>query len=292
MKTNLTVAQANDNSGQMQPLIESVLPDYSAAVSGFLSTVEQEVIDPTLISVDPESILSSGKQVMGTQEEFFNNISQALQLGIQGRVDALTRRLLLGLGLVLITTVGAFVAGLALMRAISQPLQSLTSAAQRLATGDMAARAQILSGDEVGQTAAAFNSMADRLGQSLTALTDRTRDLTLAAEVSQRIAEVRDIGVLLTEAVELIHTRFNLYYAQVYLLDGTAQNLVLRAGTGEVGQKLIERRFSLPVNSASLNGIAVLEQRAVIISDTAHSPTDVCASPERRSHPGCPGSAE
>ena len=273
LNTNLDVALQNNKSGPMQPLIADVLPDYSAKVLGFLNNVEQEVAASPSIELDPETLLSEGKQVIATQEQFFDNVSEGLQLGIQGRINALTTRLLLGLGLVVITAVAAFVSGLSVMRAISQPLQSLTAAAKRLATGDLTARAQVLSADEVGQTAAAFNSMADQLGESLTALTDRTRDLTLATDVSQRIAEVRDIGLLLTDAVELIQTRFNLYYAQVYLLDGVGQNLILRAGTGEVGKKLLEGNFRLPVTSASLNGIAAMEQRPVIISDTAQTAT-------------------
>jgi len=271
LNTNIGVAIQTNKSGQMQPLIEAALSDYSASMLNFLDSVEQQVIAPPNISADPETLLTDGQQMMSAQENFYDSVSQALQIGIQERINALTSRLILGLSLVFITAVVAFVIGLSIMRAISRPLQSLTSAAQRLATGDMGARAKVLSGDEVGQTAAAFNTMADRLGQTLTALTDRTRDLTLATEVSQRISEVRDIEVILTEAVELIQNRFDLYYAQVYLLDNARQNLILRAGTGEAGQKLIERGFHLPVNTASLNGVAVMEQRVVIISDTAQS---------------------
>ncbi len=273
LNTNLGVALQTNKSGQMRPLIESALSGYSASMLDFLNNVEQQVIAESNISLDSTTLINDGQQLLVVQETFFDIVSQALQTGIQERIDALMNRLILGLSLVLITAVVAFVIGLSVMRSISRPLQSLTSAAHRLATGNMTARAHVVRGDEVGQTAAAFNAMADRLGQTLTALTDRTRDLTLATEVSQRIAEVRDIGMLLNQAVELIQSRFDLYYAQVYLLDSAGQNLILRAGTGEAGQKLLEQGFRLPVSSSSLNGIAVMEQRAVIISDTAQTPS-------------------
>jgi PAS domain S-box-containing protein len=271
LNTNLGFALQSDKSGQMQPLIKSALADYSISMSRFLDNVERKVITPEHISIDPGSLLADGQGLMVVQEHFFDNVSQALRIGIQGRIRTMTNRLLLGLGLVLITATFAFAIGLSVMRAISQPLQSLTAAAQRLALGDMAARAQILSGDEVGQTAAAFNTVMDRLSQTLTTLTERTRDLTLAMEVNQHLSEVRDIGTLLAEAVELIQDRFDLYYTQVYLVDTSRRNLVLRAGTGEVGIQLLNRGHRLPISPASLNGRAAAECTPVLVGNTEQS---------------------
>jgi GAF domain-containing protein len=101
----------------------------------------------------------------------------------------------------------------------------------------------------------------------------RTRDLELAAEVGQSLATVRDLDTLLSQAVELIRARFDLYYTQVYLLDPSGRTLVMRAGTGEVGRQLRQRGFRLPVNTGSLNGSAAIERRAVIVADTANTPS-------------------
>lgn len=100
----------------------------------------------------------------------------------------------------------------------------------------------------------------------------RTRDLQAAAEVGQHISRVRDVDVLLTEAVELIRAHFDLYYVQVCLLDSSSQMLLMRAGTGPVGNELRLRGFRLPVGSDSLNGLAVLEKRPVVVADTKISP--------------------
>jgi len=102
---------------------------------------------------------------------------------------------------------------------------------------------------------------------------ERTRDLALAAEVGQRVSEVRDLDALLTGAVELIRSRFDLYYAQVYLTNATATALELRAGTGDVGRELLRRAHRLPIGPGSLNGRAASEKQAVIVSDTTTNPS-------------------
>jgi signal transduction histidine kinase len=103
-------------------------------------------------------------------------------------------------------------------------------------------------------------------------VTDRTHDLELAAEVGRAISEMTvDVHTLLKQAVELIRERFGLYYTQIYLVDPAGGNLILRAGTGEVGAKLIMRGHQLPVGPGSLNGRAASEKRVVIVSNTSRS---------------------
>jgi|CXWL01.1.fsa_nt_gi GAF domain-containing protein len=102
---------------------------------------------------------------------------------------------------------------------------------------------------------------------------ERTRDLTLAAEVSRSISQVRDVDALLADAVEVIRARFDLYHAQVYLADPQRQTLVLRAATGNAGKELLRLSHRLLIGPGSLNGRAAAEKRTVIVPDTAADPS-------------------
>lgn len=102
-------------------------------------------------------------------------------------------------------------------------------------------------------------------------IAERTQSLELAAEVGHSISQVRALGVMLTDAVELIRSRFDLYYAQVYLTNPTQTELLLHAGTGPVGEELLRRHHSLPLDTASINGRAAFEKRPVVIPDTLSS---------------------
>jgi signal transduction histidine kinase len=62
------------------------------------------------------------------------------------------------------------VAGYMLSRQISEPLAELTGVADRMAAGDLTARATVSGTDEVGRLSASFNGMAERMEQTITAL--------------------------------------------------------------------------------------------------------------------------
>jgi GAF domain-containing protein len=104
-------------------------------------------------------------------------------------------------------------------------------------------------------------------------LNARTHELALAAEVGRSVSRVRSLEVMLKEAAELIRARFNLYYVQVYLTNPSQTELLLRAGTGQVGAELVARGHRLPLNSVSINGRASTEKHSVVIGDTSSSPT-------------------
>ena len=99
----------------------------------------------------------------------------------------------------------------------------------------------------------------------------RTQNLELAAEVGRTVSQLRDLDIMLQDACDLIQREFDLYYVQVYLTDPTKRNLILEAGTGEIGAQLRERGHSLQLNTGSINGRAAVEKRSVVISDTAES---------------------
>lgn len=104
------------------------------------------------------------------------------------------------------------------------------------------------------------------------AVNARLNELSLAAEVGRAVSQVRELDVMLEDAVEIIRSRFDLYYTQVYLTDPSQTALVLEAGTGTVGAELLARGHRLPLDSGSINGRAALEKRPVVITDTASSP--------------------
>lgn len=105
-----------------------------------------------------------------------------------------------------------------------------------------------------------------------TRVAERTRDLILAAEVGRNITQVRDLNTLLIEAVERIRERFDLYYVQIYLADNRQQLLNLHAGTGQVGELLVQRGHQLRIGPGSINGLAAAGRQIVIVSDTKDSP--------------------
>lgn len=100
----------------------------------------------------------------------------------------------------------------------------------------------------------------------------RTRDLALANEVGRTVQTMRDQDKLLSSAIRVIQSYFNLYLAQIYLLNDEGNTLVLRAAEGQAAERLLRQEHFLTVNAASINGRAAFEKRPQIVSDTKESP--------------------
>lgn len=117
-------------------------------------------------------------------------------------------------------------------------------------------------GDEIGQLAGAFSSMTaalsnlvegleERVDSRTAELQQRSSYLQASAEVSRATASILEPEELIRRSVEVIGEYFRLYYVGLFLLDETRQWAILRAGTGEAGQKMLQRRHRLPIGRAA-----------------------------------------
>jgi anti-anti-sigma regulatory factor/putative methionine-R-sulfoxide reductase with GAF domain len=86
-----------------------------------------------------------------------------------------------------------------------------------------------------------------------------------AAEVSQVVSSLLDLGELTQQVVEMVQERFNLYYVGLFLVEGGWA--VLRAATGEAGKKMIEQGHKLRVGGDSMIGRCVGDHRACVAVD-------------------------
>jgi GAF domain-containing protein/HAMP domain-containing protein len=201
-------------------------------------------------------------------------------------------------GIVLIAYVSA--------RQIAQPIVAITEAATKIAAGDLSQRAPVITKDEVGILANAFNSMATLLRELIGNLEQRVAERTqefedavvrtqqayvqlheahkklevttrqaqrrairleTAAEVSRAATSVLDPNELVRQAVDLIRDRFDLYYAGLFLLDESGRWAVLRAGTGEPGRQMLKAGHKLDVGGRSMVGWCTANAQACIALD-------------------------
>ena len=100
--------------------------------------------------------------------------------------------------------------------------------------------------------------------QLLADLEHRALQLQTAAEISHAASSILDLNELLSQTVELIRDRFKLYYTGLFLIDETGQWLVLYAGTGEAGRKMIAAGHKLEVGGQSMVGWCAVNKKARI----------------------------
>jgi GAF domain-containing protein/HAMP domain-containing protein len=176
---------------------------------------------------------------------------------------------LLNVGLLLASAFVAIGVSVVAARGISRPLNVLSQTATQIAAGELTLRAQVVREDEIGVLAQAFNSMTAQLRDLIDSLEARvagaTRNLEAATEVSRATTSVLDPEALQRQVVDLIRERFDLYYVWLFLLDETGEHAVLRAGTGEFGQVMIEQGHRLAVDGASMIGQSIERNEMVVL---------------------------
>ena len=107
-------------------------------------------------------------------------LADAAEAGFVGRM-----RLQLGTNVAIALAVALLVVAIALVvsRTVTRPVRALASAAERVAAGDLDARAEVARGDEIGALAEAFDTMVPKLRDGLR----MSSSLEMAKHVQQRL---------------------------------------------------------------------------------------------------------
>jgi len=182
------------------------------------------------------------------------------------------------------TILAIVIAGLAAVLAyagsqyLTRPLLQFANAANKISAGDLSARVEVDTEDEVGALGSAFNSMAKQLSTSIETLEqrvdDRTKELQqqalqlqAAVEVGKAAASLRNLDDLLSQATELISRQFGYYHAGIFLLDSQGEYAVLRAANSEGGAKMLAREHKLKVGETGIVGYVTATGEARIALD-------------------------
>jgi GAF domain-containing protein/DNA-binding LacI/PurR family transcriptional regulator len=103
----------------------------------------------------------------------------------------------------------------------------------------------------------------------------RAVQLQTTSEISKAASSLLDVNELTQQAVDLIHDRFGLYYVGLFLIDQSGEWtteagrwVVLRAGTGEAGQKMISQGHKLEIGGTSMIGWCTANNSPRITLDT------------------------
>lgn len=108
----------------------------------------------------------------------------------------------------------------------------------------------------------------DKLRHTDQAHNSETRKILAIAEVGRAIAGTRNLNYLLRQVVDLIVDRFDVYYAQLFLIDESSGNAVLKAATGSAGEELVSQGYQIPPRSQSGISQAMDTGDAIITADT------------------------
>ena len=94
-----------------------------------------------------------------------------------------------------------------------------------------------------------------------------TGEMETVAQVSMAASTILDSDTLLQSVVDLAKSSFGLYHAHVYLVDGSGESLILKAGAGNVGRLMSLEGRVISINDNSLVARAARMRHGVLEND-------------------------
>jgi len=234
-----------------------------------VDTVALLLVQVDLANRSASSSLGSIRTAASRVNTLLDEIAQEQVGEIQQNIASSRQPLVIG---VIIQIAGLTVLLFLFGRTILNSMQQLLETARRFEDGNLRARVRLSGQDEFSELGRSFNSMAgqleDLIGGLEARVAERTRDLSITAEIGQAVLASHDPRSLMTDVVELIRQRFDFYHVQIFIVDDERENARLIASTGTVGRQLVARRHSLPVGSQSVIGQVTSTGEHVIALDT------------------------
>jgi GAF domain-containing protein len=110
-------------------------------------------------------------------------------------------------------------------------------------------------------------NLENTINQRTQDLNRRAKQLEAASQVARSISSFNDLDSLLKDTIELIRQQFGFYHAGLFLTDDPNEYAVLKAATGEVGQRMLERNHRLKIGEEGIVGYAISKNEPRIAMD-------------------------
>ncbi|MCA9977219.1 MAG: GAF domain-containing protein, partial [Anaerolineales bacterium] len=97
--------------------------------------------------------------------------------------------------------------------------------------------------------------------------------LETAVNIAKQVNAILDPEELFPTVVNLLQSRFDLYHVHIYLLDSKCGKLHISAGSGEIGQQLLQRQHYISIDEKhSLVARAAREKVSIWVNDVSKEP--------------------
>ena len=200
--TAFAAAGTSDRDAGLHSTLSEMLERAAVTVRRVVVLTTQQVTQPTDAPGQTDAVVAAVREAVTANAALWEALFDQQDAMLESRKDAEERQrfvTLSGVGLVVVSII-ALTAAVA--RRISRDVGSVSRAAQALAGGDLARRAEVRSRDEVGALAEAFNVMAERLEAAYASSEEKVRTRTLELQQNAASLELlQRVAVAANEAV-------------------------------------------------------------------------------------------
>ncbi|MDH5484863.1 MAG: response regulator [Gammaproteobacteria bacterium] len=181
------------------------------------------------------------------------------------------------MGVILLALAGVLVIGRRIASRISRPIIAVSETARAIREGDLARQAEVVSDDEIGEMAQTFNSMTGQLRQTFSKLERLNRSYRALSQCNRSIARADTEAQLLQDICGIVQQDCGYSMVWIGMAEHDENRSVRPAAQAGFEQGYLKAvTISWAEDSERGNGptgIAIREQRAVIVSDILHDPS-------------------
>jgi HD-GYP domain-containing protein (c-di-GMP phosphodiesterase class II) len=167
----------------------------------------------------------------------------------------------------LLAMAAALVAAFLIAHRVTRPLHTLSEAAEAIAGGEMRQHIEVKGNDEVAVMAQAFNSMSERVAQTVDELSDQiqdlSRDLAHLSFVGETLAQSHQVVAELSAVADRVKEMTHSGFCGVHLVDGEAVRDGIYAGTVNGSMLAVEElaRWVMVGGESATTADLALDQR-------------------------------
>ncbi len=171
----------------------------------------------------------------------------------------------------ILVALGAFAVLLALgsaltiTRSITRPIAALSATLESVTAGDLDARADVTTDDELGALARSLNTAVaaqadarDEIAEQTRAQAESAADNTGVIDVLGALDDADSVDAVISRALETVRAKFGWAYGSYWRIDSSGRALVLASESGNLGSGLLEQasRSVTVVEGSGLGGRA------------------------------------
>lgn len=176
------------------------------------------------------------------------------------------------IGTVITVVVTSLVIFLSFNFTVLRRIVDVVKTSKRVEDGDLAARVTLkMSNDEIGDLQRGVNAMVAQLQNLVGTLEERvaqrTRDLTVAADVSLQVTTQLDSSRLLADVAEQTTRSFGLYHVSIFLYDEEEHILRLKQGVGHAGAQMVAMGKQFKLSDTGLVPTSAQTQQPTLSND-------------------------
>jgi twitching motility protein PilJ len=270
------LATSGKANSKIEERLRVPLSAATTASESFVQSVQDYILGAS-VTANLKDHFATATEAISTMFKLYDAVDAAYRVEVNGRIAAANQAEYLQLGIAAAGLLLATFLVWRITRSLNRQVQSMTTLFSNIGVGDFAARAEVLTGDELGQATASLNSMLDavlgliqsreerdRIQESIRKLLDEISglaegDLTKQAEVTTEVTgAIADAFNAMTEELRSVITKVHDTTMAVTYSAGEVQNTTehLATGSESQAQQIVEASAAIDEMAVSIQQVS------------------------------------